>query len=66
MVFFKVLSVIAVEGNKKTAGKLPDGTPLQWTYYEDFLKLPIEEQNEILNRNKGSSNDGSFLNCTER
>ena len=53
-------------GKQKTAGKLPDGTPLQWTYYEDFLKLPIEEQNEILSRNKGSSNDGSFLNCTER
>lgn len=53
-------------GKQKTAGKLPDGTPLQWTYYEDFLKLPIEEQNEILSRNKGSSNGGSFLNCTER
>ena len=50
----------------KHCGKLSDGTPLQWTYYEDFLKLPIEEQNEILSRNKGSSNDGSFLNCTER
>ena len=38
-------------------------TNLKWMYYEDFLKLPIEEQNEILSRNKDSesSNDGSFL-----
>ena len=45
------------------SGKLSDGTPLKWMYYEDFLKLPIEEQNEILSRNKNSesSNDGSFL-----
>lgn len=53
-------------GKQKYGGKLPDGTKLQWIYYSDFLKLPIEEQNEILNRNKDSSNDGSFLNCTER
>lgn len=26
------------------AGKLSDGTPLRWMYYEDFLKLSIEEQ----------------------
>lgn len=46
---------------QKTYGKLPDGTPLQWMYYEDFLKLPIEEQNKILARNKDSSNDESFI-----
>lgn len=45
---------------QKTAGKLSDGTPLQWMYYEDFLKLPIEEQNKILNRNQEPSIDGSF------
>ena len=49
------------KGKQKTAGKLPDGTPLQWMYYEDFLKLPQEEQNEILERNKDSSTDGSFI-----
>ena len=47
-------------GKQKTTGKLPDGTRLQWMYYEDFLQLPQEEQNEILARNKESSNDGSF------
>lgn len=47
-------------GFMKSTGKLPDGTPLAWMYYEDFLKLPQEEQNEILARNKDSSNDGSF------
>ena len=46
---------------KKSAGKLPDGTPLVWMYYEDFLKLPKEEQNMILARNQESSNDGSFI-----
>ena len=46
---------------KKSAGKLSDGTPLQWIFYDDFLKLPIEEQNEILSRNQESSNDGSFI-----
>lgn len=45
----------------KHCGKLPDGTPLKWMYYEDFLKLPQEEQNEILEKNKDSSNDGSFI-----
>lgn len=48
-------------GKQKTAGKLPDGTPLRWMFYEDFLKLPIEEQNEILSRNQESSSDGSFI-----
>ena len=50
------------KGKQKTAGKLPDGTPLQWMYYEDFLKLPQEEQDKILERNKDSSDDGSFIN----
>ena len=48
-------------GRKKTCGKLPDGTKLKWMCYEDFLKLPQEEQNEILARNQESSNDGSFI-----
>lgn len=37
----------------KTCGKLINGTPLQWMYYDDFLKLSIEKQNEILNRKDG-------------
>lgn len=49
-------------GKNKTAGQLSDGTRLQWMYYEDFLKLPQEEQNKILNRNKDlSTTDGSFI-----
>ena len=47
-------------GSIKSAGKLPDGTPLKWMYYEDFLKLSQEEQNEILARNKDSSDGESF------
>lgn len=49
------------KGKTKSCGKLPDGTPLKWMYYEDFIKLPQEEQNEILARNQESSNDGSFI-----
>lgn len=31
-------------------------------YYEDFLQLPIKEQEEIIAKNKDSSdNDGSFI-----
>lgn len=45
----------------KSAGKTEDGTKLVWMRYEDFLKLPIEEQEKILARNKDSSNDGSFI-----
>lgn len=52
---------LCCQEKRKTAGKLPDGTPLQWMYYEDFLKLPIEEQNEILARNQESSTDDSFI-----
>ena len=48
-------------GKQRTAGKLPDGTPLHWMFYEDFLKLPQEEQNKILSRNQESSSDGSFI-----
>ena len=48
-------------GRNKTCGKLQNGTRLKWMYYEDFLKLPQEEQNEILSRNQESSNDGSFI-----
>ena len=49
------------KGRSIYAYKLKDGTPLHWRFYEDFLKLPIEEQNEILSRNQESSNDGSFI-----
>lgn len=52
---------LVCNGKRKSAGKLPDGTPLQWMYYEDFLKLPIEEQNEILSRNQESLADDSFI-----
>ena len=47
-------------GKKQTGGKLPDGTRLQWMYYEVFLKLSQKEQNEILSKNKESSSDGYF------
>lgn len=53
--------ILCCKGKLKSSGKLPDGTKLVWMYYEDFLKLPQEEQNEILARNKDSSNDGSFV-----
>lgn len=46
---------------RKHAGKF-NNIPLKWMFYEDFLKLPIEEQEKILAKNKGSSdNDGSFV-----
>ena len=45
---------------RKFAFKLADGSPLKWMYYDDFLKLPQKEQNEILARNKESSNGKSF------
>ena len=42
-------------GLKQSAGKLPNKVKLVWMYYEDFLKLPQEKQNEILHKNKESS-----------
>ena len=48
-------------GRQKSAGKLLYDTPLVWMYYEDFLKLPQEEQNETLARNKDSSNVGLLI-----
>ena len=41
-------------------GKLTDGTKLLWMYHNEFVKLPQEEQDEILSRNKEESNDVSF------
>lgn len=35
-------------GIQKTAGKLPNGKPLKWIYYNEFLKLSKEEQNKLL------------------
>lgn len=40
------------KGRSTYAYKLKDGTPLHWMYYEDFIKLSQEEQNEILSRNQ--------------
>lgn len=37
------------KGLRESAGKLPDGTPLKWMYYKDFLQLTEEEQNNLLN-----------------
>lgn len=49
------------KGKLKSSGKLPDDTKLVWMYYENFLKLPQEEQNKILNRNKDLSNNDRSL-----
>lgn len=57
---YGICEVCSGVGKKKSAGKLEDGTPLKWMYYEDFLNLSQEEQNEILSRNKGSSTNEPF------
>lgn len=50
------------KGKQKTTKGLNGGIRLQWMYYSDFLNLPQEKQEEILNRNKDSSiTDGSFI-----
>lgn len=63
--YYNIKSVTSIthvcRNKKKSAGKLSDGTKLKWMYYEDFIKLSQEEQNEILSRNQESSNDGSFI-----
>ena len=41
------------KGKAKSAGKLPDGTPLKWMYYKDFLQLTEEEQNNLLSLKGG-------------
>ena len=55
--------ILCCQNKIKSTGRFKKNIRLEWMYYEDFLKLPIEEQNEILSRNKDyeSSNDGSFL-----
>lgn len=35
----------------KYFGKLSDGTKLQWIYYNDFITLPREEKDKLLNNN---------------
>lgn len=42
------------EYERYSCGKLEDGTPLVWVYYEDFLKMTQEEINKRLNYNKGT------------
>lgn len=44
---------VCCKGKMKSAGTLEDGTKLQWMYYDDFLKLSIENQDEILRRKDG-------------
>lgn len=36
------------QGKNKTSGKLPDGTPLQWAYYEDYIKQNNLTEEEAL------------------
>jgi len=38
-------------GKHKYIGKLEDGTPLVWMYYEDYLKNKDKEENTIENKN---------------
>lgn len=57
---YGICEVCSVTGKKKSAGRLPDGTFLKWMYYDKFLELSQEEQNEILARNKDSSDGESF------
>lgn len=38
-------------GDRKTTGKLKDGTPLQWMRYEDYLNKSYEEITEIMESN---------------
>lgn len=35
------------KGKRKYCGKLPDGTKLQWMYYDDYLKTLEDEQEEL-------------------
>lgn len=55
----KMITRVA-RGDSSYAGKLADGTKLLWMYHNEFVKLPQEEQDEILSRNKEASNDVSF------
>lgn len=46
----KIASVC--KGNRKSCGKLSDGTPLQWMYYEDYI---MQNQLLIHNENLGQA-----------
>lgn len=39
----------------KSAGKLPDGTPLVWRYYEDYLNMSEEEIQQAIEAAKANS-----------
>ena len=43
------------------AGVLPNKHKLTWMYYDLFVELPIEEQNDILKKYKELSDDNSFV-----
>jgi hypothetical protein len=34
-------------GKLKSSGKLPDGTPLKWMYYNDYIKLHPEFETKV-------------------
>jgi len=44
------------KGNKKTSGKLLDGTKLVWVYYEEYILRTEEEITSILNNSKNIRN----------
>ena len=44
--------VACCKGERQSAGKLSDGTPLRWMYYEDYLNLSNEEKQELENKYK--------------
>ena len=35
------------KGKRRSCGKLPDGTPLKWMYYDDYLKTLKNKQEEL-------------------
>ena len=44
--------VACCKGERKSAGKLPDGTKLHWMYYKDYLKLSNKEKQDFENKYK--------------
>lgn len=44
--------VACCKGERKSAGKLPDGTKLHWMYYKDYLKLSNKEKQDLENKYK--------------
>ena len=60
------INKVCNNGNRKTCGRLEDGTPLTWVYYKDYINMTEEEiENRITLSQQNDSENGTMVRCID-